>query len=285
MSKIGDFFRTVGRIFASPFNKVLGTGLTQAQYEQNEWNAYEAALNRDFQHEEALLQRNWSAAEAERARDWQEEMYEKYNSLSGKIAQAEQAGVNPMFAVTGDSVTPAPTSSPMPSGSAAAGSAAAGSLSATDSFVSLIGQLMGAQKIQSEIAVNESIAQKNVADANKAEKETSWMDRLNEDKLKMSSAQRDLIDEQLSYLNTQANYLSEITEPESRLKRAQALMAEWEEKNKELFKGIEIGSDLLTVLANVGVGIVNAKAGLSLANRPLVVGKDASVFHPSDIVH
>lgn len=280
-----SFWSKLWNVIKSPFNKVLGTGLTNQQIQQNEFNAEQAELNRAFQSNEAALQRDWSAAEAERARDWQEEMYEKYNSLSGKVAQAEQAGVNPMFAVTGDSVTPAPTSSPTPSGSAAAGSAASGSLSATDSFVNLIGQLIGAQKIKSEIAVNESIAQKNVADANKAEKETSWMDRLNEDKLQMSSAQRDLIDEQLSYLNTQASYLSEITEPESRLKRAQALMAEWQEKNKELFKGIEIGSDLLTVLANVGVGIVNAKAGLSLANRPLVVGKDASVFHPSDIVH
>lgn len=280
-----SFWSKLWNVIKSPFNKILGTGLTNAQIQQNEFNADQAELNRAFQSNEAALQRDWSAAEAERARDWQEEMYEKYNSLSGKVAQAEQAGVNPLLAVIGDSVTPAPTSSPMPSGSAAAGSAASGSLSATDSFVNLIGQLIGAQKIKSEIAVNESVAEKNIAEANKAEKETSWMDRLNEDKLQMSSAQRDLIDEQLSYLNTQANYLSEITDPDARLKRAQALMAEWQEKNKELFKGIEIGSDLLTVLANVGVGIVNAKAGLSLANRPLVVGKDASVFHPSDIVH
>lgn len=202
MNKIAAFFRNVGRIFASPFNKVLGTGLTQAQYEQNEWNAYEAALNRDFQHEEALLQRNWSAAEAERARDWNEEMYEKYNSLSGKIAQAEKAGVNPMFAVTGDSVTPAPTSSPMPSGSAAAGSAASGSLSATDSFVNLIGQLIGAQKLKSEISVNESVAEKNRAEAEGSKINNESLRDMNAAEILAKLSQIDLNDANINLISS-----------------------------------------------------------------------------------
>lgn len=135
----------------------------------------EADLNRIFQSEEAALQRDWSAAEAEQARDWQEEMYAKYNSLSGKITQAEQAGVNPMFAITGNAVTPMSASSSMPSGSSAgsvgtpSGSSASGSgvsgSRATSSLVNILGAILDGAKLKSEIALNESMANKNNAEA------------------------------------------------------------------------------------------------------------------------
>ena len=195
-----SFWSNLWNVIKSPFNKVLGTGLTNQQIQQNEFNAEQAELNRAFQSNEAALQRDWSAAEAERARDWQEEMYEKYNSLSGKVAQAEQAGVNPLFAVTGDSVTPAPTSSPMPSGSAAPGSAASGSLSATDSFVNLIGQLIGAQKTKSEIAVNESIAQKNIAEAEGAKINNETLRDMNAAEILSKLSQIDLNDANINLI-------------------------------------------------------------------------------------
>lgn len=112
---------------------------------EREWNAEQAEINRTFQSNEAALQRDWSAAEAERARDWEEEMYDKYNSLSGKIQQAHEAGVNPMLAITGNAVSPMSTSSPMPSG------ASAGSVgNPTGSFVNIIGEMLGLQKLQAE---------------------------------------------------------------------------------------------------------------------------------------
>lgn len=126
---------------------------------QNRYNSREAQKNRDFQSLEASAQRDWSAQEAERARDWNEEMYEKYNSLSGKIAQAEQSGVNPMLAITGNAVTPAPASASAPSG------ASAGSVgNPTSSFVDLIGNILGLSKLKSEIALTQSQTEKNKAE-------------------------------------------------------------------------------------------------------------------------
>lgn len=120
---------------------------------QNRYNSKEAQKNRDFQSVEAAAQRNWSAAQAEQAQDWNEEMFEKYNSLSGKIAQAEKAGVNPLFAITGNATTPAPTSAPVPSG------ASAGSVgNPTSAFVDLVGNLLGLSKLKSEIALTEAEA-------------------------------------------------------------------------------------------------------------------------------
>lgn len=69
--------------------------LTNQQKQQNAYNASEAQKGRDF-----------SAQQAELERDWQEEMYARYNSIPGKIEQARQAGVNPLYAVTGGASTP-----------------------------------------------------------------------------------------------------------------------------------------------------------------------------------
>lgn len=141
---------------------------------QRDWSSQENELNRLFNANEAALQRDWSAAEAEQARDWQEEMYAKYNSLSGKISQAEQAGVNPMFAISGNAVTPMSASSPMPSGSAASGSMSGGASAsgsaasgsrASAGLVNILGGILDGLKLKSEIALNESQANKNNAEA------------------------------------------------------------------------------------------------------------------------
>lgn len=125
----------------------------------------EANVNRLFQSNEAALQRDWSSQEAERAMDWQEEMYAKYNSLSGKIAQAEQAGVNPMLAITGNAVSPMSASASAPSGASASGSQA-GSVgtpsgdSASMAFVDIIGKVLGFKQVQSQINVDNALAEK-----------------------------------------------------------------------------------------------------------------------------
>ena len=130
-------------------NSYTGSGLTDAQNAANQFTADQAALQRD-----------WSSQEAERARDWQEEMYAKYNSLSGKIAQAEEAGINPLFAVTGDAVSPMSTPGSVPSGSSASSVTPTG-----HGLTDLFGSIIGLIKAKSEVEVNQSIANKNNADA------------------------------------------------------------------------------------------------------------------------
>lgn len=154
-----------GTALNSLVDKVTGSDLTPADEAMNAFNAAEAQKARDFSSHEAALQRDWSSQEAERARDWQEEMYYKYNSLSGKISQAEQAGVNPLFAVTGNAVTPISASSSAPSGASASGSAAHGGSPTSESFVNLIGQIAGLVKLKSEVNLNDSQANKNNAEA------------------------------------------------------------------------------------------------------------------------
>lgn len=144
------------------FSTLIGGLITSSQNKKNrEWNSSEAEKNREFQSDEAeiarlfnsneaALQRDWSAAEAERARDWNEEMYAKYNSLSGKIAQAEQAGVNPMLAITGNAVSPMAASSSAPSGASASSSSPSGA-TATSSFLDIVGSMLGMGKLKAEI--------------------------------------------------------------------------------------------------------------------------------------
>lgn len=160
---------------------ILGSGLTGLagigqQIAQNDYNRKEAEKNREFQSaeaevnrifqsNEAALQRDWSAAEAERARDWQEEMYERYNSLSGKIAQAEKAGVNPLFAVTGGAVSPGSFSSSAPGGASAGSVGTPSGSQAASSFVDIVGQVLGFQKLKSQINVDNALAEKYRSEA------------------------------------------------------------------------------------------------------------------------
>lgn len=125
-----------------------------------DFQSEEAELNRVFQSNEAALQRDWSSQEAERAMDWQEEMYAKYNSLSGKIAQAEQAGVNPMLAVTGNAVTPMSASPSIPSGASAGSVGTPSGDSASMAFVDIIGKVLGFKQVQSQINVDNALAEK-----------------------------------------------------------------------------------------------------------------------------
>lgn len=110
------------------------SGLSISEKQQNAFNSAEALKGRDF-----------SAAQAELERDWQEEMYAKYNSLSGKIAQAQDAGVNPMYAVTGNAVTPMSPSAGVGSAPIASGSASRGP------SLDIAGTILGFSKMKAEI--------------------------------------------------------------------------------------------------------------------------------------
>lgn len=110
----------------------------------------------------------FNAQQAELNREWQEEMYLKYNSLSGKIAQAKEAGVNPLFAVTGNSVMPAPSSStPASSG--------VGSPGAAPSSLGAVTQLMD---VLSNIKLKDAQAKNIDTDTAGKEIDNSWKDRM-----------------------------------------------------------------------------------------------------------
>lgn len=166
-------------------------GVAQQGVQMN-FDATQASINRDFQSEEAeknrifqsgeaALQRDWSSQEAERARDWNEEMYEKYNSLSGKIAQAEAAGVNPMYAITGNAVSPMSASASAPQGASAGSVGTPTGDSATMKFVDIIGQIMGVKKAKAEIDLMKSEESRNYSDS----EYTQWLSKLSEREYKI----------------------------------------------------------------------------------------------------
>lgn len=146
--------------------QAMANSYNRKEAEKNrQFQAEQADVNRVFQSNEAALQRDWSAQEAEIARDWQEEMYEKYNSLSGKIAQAEQAGVNPMYAITGNAVSPGSFSSSVPSGASAGSVGTPSGATAVGAFTDIVGKMLGFLQLKSQINLNEALANKANTDA------------------------------------------------------------------------------------------------------------------------
>lgn len=121
MSWISNIFKKLGGFLnTSAGSSVLGIGSSllgglftsnqnrKLMREQNEFNASQADINRQFQ-----------SKEAEIARDWQESFYQQYQSPQAMVHQYEQAGINPVLAAGHATNTPpAATSS---SGSMAQG--------------------------------------------------------------------------------------------------------------------------------------------------------------------
>lgn len=243
-----------------------------------DFQSEEAALNRVFQSNEAALQRDWSSAEAERARDWNEEMYAKYNSLSGKVAQAEQAGINPLFAVTGNAVSPMSTTAAAPSGASAGSVGTPGGATAASSFVDIVGAMLGFKKVQAETDLLEAEAERNRKDAEKTGKETSWIDSLSQAQLDNLTASTDELSSRIgvnyetanklkaefSKLNQESARLSQITDSEVRKSKADALLSEWLSDNKGWLTAAELGTQAFGSVVDLAGHIISSKTRLTI---------------------
>ena len=96
------------------FINLLGsTASNIAQAEQNR-------LNRQFQQAENQKDRDFNAEQAELQRNWQEDIYQKYESPAAQVQQRIAAGLNPLEGVGSQSVgqgsTAHSSSSPLPVG-------------------------------------------------------------------------------------------------------------------------------------------------------------------------
>lgn len=271
LSKV--FGNNMSGLIQSLIGKYTDATVTGGEIIRNQWDLEKMDIANSF-----------SARQADIARDWQEHMYDKYNSLSGKISQAEQAGVNPLFAVSGNAVTPMGSSSPSPSGSAVSGS---GRGSSGDIFSQILG-FLGLKKQKAEISAietqNQATRQQMDIDLKKLPSELSNLDsaaslnlaRVTEvatsveamkRQMNLTDRQAEVAVEQMNYLIAQANYINAIQEADQRAKQAHALILEWQEKNKELFKGLEVGSDVISSISDIGVSIFNAKTGRIFATK------------------
>lgn len=152
---------------------VVGTivGVGSSHY-QNAKNAQFQEDAQSFSAEQQEDSQQFNAAQAEEAYNRQVEFYENYQSPKALVNQYREAGINPalMFGGSvGGSSTPQPAASSSPVG---AGSSSASPLSALGPITELMNTL-------SMLKVNESIANKNNADASKTSQEASWIDTYN----------------------------------------------------------------------------------------------------------
>lgn len=141
----------------SLWNKLTGSGVTNAQQATMDYNANQAALSRQFQ-----------SAEAEKARQWQEDYYQQYQSPSAMMRQYEQAGLNPALMYGGAGSPSTAPSTSVPSGS----SASVGM--PEDGVSSLLSTIMQAVLAKSEINLNNANARNANSSADEHDVNVVW---------------------------------------------------------------------------------------------------------------
>lgn len=120
----------------SLWNRITGRGQTNAERAAQDFSAYQAQINRDFQ-----------SAEAQKARQWQEDFYTQYQSPQAQVRQYQDAGLNPAL-MYGRGATPAASASTASNGPS--GDSATGVVTPADPS-SLLNLVFGMAKLPSEI--------------------------------------------------------------------------------------------------------------------------------------
>lgn len=177
-------------------DKYAGTGLTQAEQEANEF----------------------SSSEAQKSRDWEE--YMARNKYAMETQSMESAGLNPAMVYGGGSLVPTATNG----ASASSVTPQSGELFDVISTIARLRSEINLSNAQAEEA--KASAEEKKAQAGNIEKQTSWIDRINElnaeGKEISNSLDRNRIDEIKQNIKTsaeQAHKLAEeaTTEQEKRL--------------------------------------------------------------------
>ena len=166
---------------ASLWNKWTGAGTTGQQDALNEFESAEAQKQRDWSSSEAAANRRFQAEQAQLDYDRQVEFYEKYQSIGAQMRQYKENGLNPSLLAGGVEVGSSAPSASMPSGSTPAGSAATATspMSSPAGLAGFFGQILNMLKLRSEIDLTKSQTDKNIAETENTEKQTSWLDAIN----------------------------------------------------------------------------------------------------------
>lgn len=160
-------------------NRLANASLTGKEQQQNQFNADQAALQRDFAMDERLSTQAFNASQAQAQMDFQERMASTQYQRS--IADMQAAGVNPAFAMN-NGISGASASGAMAQSSPASGAAASGSSSPVN--LSDLMQIAKTKKeldlMDSEINQNNAAAGLSVENTNLARKQVAAFDPMNQ---------------------------------------------------------------------------------------------------------
>ena len=148
----------------------LGTSIYNQEMQKKE-----NQKDRDFNAEQAQLNRDFQSKEAEAAFEREVDFYEQYQSMGAQMRQMKENGLNPALMYGG-----APSvGSSTPASAAPSGSAASSSSSRLPEIMDVAKSVFDLESIKAAIAQSKAEANKTEAEAKKIQKETSWIDSYN----------------------------------------------------------------------------------------------------------
>ena len=176
--------------------------------ENNQFNAEQAQLNRDFQAEQSALQNAFNSEEAQKQRQWQEDMWNKqndYNTPLAMLGRMQAAGLNPFtFNPELSSASSAGT------GASATGSIPSGSQATSSSYSNPSMIPMG------NIALETAQARLANAQAADLEEDTSLKQDTHDNKVVSSGIELQIMGEQVKMSEQQREEIKQRIEESSK---------------------------------------------------------------------
>lgn len=241
-SLVGRFFAGIANGVSNLWNHITGNDLTDAERSANEFTAGESALARQFSHDEAQEQMRFQKRMSDT--EWQR-----------GVADMQAAGLNPALAYGQGGASAMQGAAGSPSSGSSVSPGAASSLS----------EIIQLAQLPAQIDLLKSQARLANSNANKTDKETSWIDdinnsrvreiasiiHVNEAKVDRMEYQNALDEARTLQVFTETKWIDRINEAKTEADKARARLdaAEAAISEFEKTKGHRLGSSELLAVA------------------------------------